>query len=305
MMLLLLMSGEEVKRQRGWSMCGIKPTRCPERERDRHKSWIGRELFYRAALSLQEESTPTAKNGIQDGNCSEMLLSGKMWMTRMDWKLEMTPWLVLATVPGYPAAVRVWNWTGSSTPGCYPENRGTHRVWGQVGTGLRFHITVPSTLAPIKYLSSDRIVTWSVRRLCNIRPSFTSRCQICDWSNIRRIAVKEGDISGEKCRFSIATQWILVRSQMWEREAKEGPKLHNLHTDHVTIRSELRYLIGAKIVDLKCRVFGENPLQQSGSGSELHPELNQEIGPVPNTTWEHRWGLPESLGGLRVAFGLI
>jgi len=67
--------------------------------------------------------------------------------------------VVLATVPGYPAAVRVWNWTGSSTPGCYPENRGTHRVWGQVGTGLRFHITVPSTLAPIKYLSSDRIVT--------------------------------------------------------------------------------------------------------------------------------------------------
>jgi hypothetical protein len=39
-----------------------------------------------------------------------------------------------------------------------------------------------------------------------------------------------------------------------------GLKLHNLRTDHVTIQSELTYLIGAKIVDLKCRVFGGNPL---------------------------------------------
>jgi len=67
--------------------------------------------------------------------------------------------LVLATVPGYPAAVRVWNRTGLSSSGCYPENRGTQRVRGRVGTGPRFHITVPATLPPIKYLSSDRIVT--------------------------------------------------------------------------------------------------------------------------------------------------
>ena len=65
---------------------------------------------------------------------------------------------------------------------------------------------------------------------------------------------------------------------------KEGLKLHNLPTDHVTIRSELRYFIGAKIVDLICRVFGENPLQRSGSGLELDPELNREFGPVANTT---------------------
>jgi len=32
------------------------------------------------------------------------------------------------------------------------------------------------------------------------------------------------------------------------REVKEGLKLHNLRTDHVTIRSELIYLIGAKAV---------------------------------------------------------
>ena len=37
---------------------------------------------------------------------------------------------------------------------------------------------------------------------------------------------------------------------------KEGLKLHNLPTDHVTIRSELKYVIREKIVDLKCRVVG-------------------------------------------------
>ena len=76
-----------------------------------------------------------------------------------------------------------------------------------------------------------------------------------------------GDIAAEKCGFSIATQQLVVRSQICEREGKEGLKLHNLRTDHVTIRSEVRYLIGAKIVHLDCRVFGGNPLQRSGSRS--------------------------------------
>jgi len=69
------------------------------------------------------------------------------------------PQIVLAMVPDYPAAVRVWNRTGWSSSGCYPENRGTQRVQGRVGTGQRFHITVPATLRAIKCLSSDRIVT--------------------------------------------------------------------------------------------------------------------------------------------------
>jgi hypothetical protein len=46
---------------------------------------------------------------------------------------------------------------------------------------------------------------------------------------------------------------------MWE--VKEGLKLHNLHTDHVMIRSELIYLIGAKAVRtiyLEPQ-FGSNP----------------------------------------------
>jgi hypothetical protein len=50
------------------------------------------------------------------------------------------------------------------------------------------------------------------------------------------------------------------------REVKEQVKLDNLRLGHVTIRSELRYLIGAQVVRLKYRVFGGKPaqLQQSG-----------------------------------------
>ena len=93
--------------------------------------------------------------------------------------------LVLATVPGYPDAVRVWNRTGWSSLGCYPENRGTHRVRGWVRTGPRFHFTVPTTLAPIKYLSSNRIMTWSIRKWFSCSRSITSCIQICNLTDIR------------------------------------------------------------------------------------------------------------------------
>jgi hypothetical protein len=43
-----------------------------------------------------------------------------------------------------------------------------------------------------------------------------------------------------------AIQWILVQSQIWQREVKERLKLHNLYNDHLVIRSELKYLTGAK-----------------------------------------------------------
>jgi len=102
-------------------------------------------------------------------------------------------------------------------------------------------------LAPIKYLSSDRIVTWSVCRLCSFSPSFTSRSHICDRTNIRSVAIENPHFSAEISPSSTAIQRILVQSQIWQREVIEGVKLHNLRTDHVTIRSELRYLIGAKL----------------------------------------------------------
>jgi len=100
------------------------------------------------------------------------------------------PELVLATVPGYPAVVRVWNRTGWSSLGCYPEDRGTNQVRGRVRTGPQFHFTVSTTLATIKYLSFDRIMTWSIRILFSFRRSFTSCIQICNPTDIRWIVVK-------------------------------------------------------------------------------------------------------------------
>jgi len=73
--------------------------------------------------------------------------------------------------------------------------------------------------------------------------------------------------------------------------------MHNLRTDHVMIRSELEYLIGAKVVHLICRVFAGktgpiatvrflvwyNPLPRFGSGPNPNPEPYWRVGTVANT----------------------
>jgi len=102
-------------------------------------------------------------------------------------------------------------------------------------------------LAPIKYLSSNRIVTWSVNRLCSFSPWFHSRSQICDPTSIRWGAIENPHFSADISPYFTANQRILAQSQIWQPEVKEGITLHNLRTDHVTIRSELRYLIGGKV----------------------------------------------------------
>ena len=47
-----------------------------------------------------------------------------------------------------------------------------------------------NSLAPIKFSGSDRIMTWSVRRLCSFGSSSTSRIQNCDATNNRWVTVK-------------------------------------------------------------------------------------------------------------------
>jgi hypothetical protein len=81
------------------------------------------------------------------------------------------------------------------------------------------------------------------------------------------------------------------------QEVKEGLKLDNLRTDHVMIRSELKYLIAATIVDFKCRVVGGKtapfptvrvfhvvkPIATVRFRVEPNPELTREFGPIANT----------------------
>jgi len=86
---------------------------------------------------------------------------------------------------------------------------------------------------------------------------------------------------------------------------KKRLDLHNLHTDHIMIQSELKYLIGGKVVMLKCPVLCGNPLQRFGSGLEPDPEPNQEFGPLGNTRCiqEHVRMLWQSLTALCKASG--
>jgi hypothetical protein len=78
---------------------------------------------------------------------------------------------------------------------------------------------------------------------------------------------------------------------------KQLLKLHNVDTDHVIIRSELHYLIGANIVNLNCLVFGGNtgpfpmvqvfhvvrPVATVRIQVELNLELTEEFGFLVNS----------------------
>jgi len=101
-------------------------------------------------------------------------------------------------------------------------------------------------LAPKKILSSDHTMTWSIRRLYSVRRSFSSRCQICDQTNMNWVAIENPRIwHSIWCYFTMIPR-ILVQSQIWKRKVEELLTLHNLHSDHATIQSELGYLIGGK-----------------------------------------------------------
>jgi hypothetical protein len=77
----------------------------------------------------------------------------------------------------------------------------------------------------------------------------------------------------------------------------ERLRLPNLHTDHVMIQSEVKYLIGATIVNLRCRIVrGKTgpvpivrvlrvvrPVSTVQFRVELYPELTLEFGPIANT----------------------
>jgi len=130
-------------------------------------------------------------------------------------------------------------------------------------TTQHFNFTI---LAPIKYLSSDRTMTWSVRTLCRLSRSFTFRCQICDHTNIRWVAIWNLRISLKIWCYFTASQQILVRSQIWQRQVEELLKLPNLYIDHVMIRWDLGYFIGVKVAGtVKWNWGGDKTWSKNGS----------------------------------------
>jgi len=104
-----------------------------------------------------------------------------------------------------------------------------------------------TSLAQIEYWSSDHIVTWSMRKLCSVSRSFTSRFQICIQNNIRWVAIENMQISSKILCYSTSIQRILFQLHIWKWDVEEGLILHVLCIDHVTIRSELSTLITAKV----------------------------------------------------------
>jgi len=82
------------------------------------------------------------------------------------------------------------NGTAQVLAGCYPDRTYTCGFLAGLEPDLSSNCTVPTTLAAIKYLSSDRIMTWWICRLSNSMSSFTSSNHICDPTDIRRVAVK-------------------------------------------------------------------------------------------------------------------
>jgi hypothetical protein len=158
--------------------------------------------------------------------------------------------VVLATVSGNLAAVLIWNRTGRSSPGCYPDNMGTHQVRGLVRTGSLLHFTVPTTLAAIQYLNSHNLGTWCIHEMCRLMPYFISHSPICNRINIHWVAVKLRKISRQNDLVSIITQWLFIRLQIGEREMKVHIKLHISRIDFVTIWWELHNVHPARNVKL-------------------------------------------------------
>jgi hypothetical protein len=91
-------------------------------------------------------------------------------------------------------------------------------------------------LAPIKYLSSDHITTWSVCRLCSFSCSSTYCSEIRDPTSIRWAAIEHRPILLTICHYITTTQRISVGFPIWILEVREGLKLNNLRIDYVMIR---------------------------------------------------------------------
>jgi len=120
---------------------------------------------------------------------------------------------------------RIGSWSRSN-----PEpdrcNRFYHtKTWtvaiGPVLPPKTWHFNL-TTLAPIKYLSSDHIVPWSIRTLCGMSRSSTSRFQICETTNICWVGIENTRISHHIMRYFTVIQQISVASQISMWEVKRG-----------------------------------------------------------------------------------
>jgi hypothetical protein len=110
--------------------------------------------------------------------------------------------------------------------------------------GRQFNIP---KFAPIKYLTPDCIVTWSLCWLCTSSYFFTFSSHIWNPTNIHWVGIGIPVVGHTLCPVFTAAQQISIRSHIRKREVEHQLQLHNLHTYHVLTESELK-CIGPGIV---------------------------------------------------------
>ena len=193
----------------------------------------------------------TVRNDCYHYLCSWRLPISHQWISATNWNSD-DPKFMLATVPGYTAAVQVqliWRPRFGSRSLQKPDLLCLGGLLPRLDINQHFSvglepdhssdIAVSTTFAAIKYFNYECIITWSVCRLCSSSSYFSSRFEIYDLTDICWVVVKSGKVLGKIRRFLITTERILVRSHIWNRHVKEQLELYNLHTGHVTIWSEL------------------------------------------------------------------
>jgi hypothetical protein len=145
--------------------------------------------------------------------------SGWLWEDGFGMLTWQEDWwrIVLAMGPN----CRVVSRSGSTRIRTVATGFTTRKTWtighGPVLPPKTEHIQL-IILAPIKYLSSDDITTWSIHRLCSICLSFTSPYQICDPTSTHWVTIENLQIAHKICNYFTTIQWISVGLQIWMGE---------------------------------------------------------------------------------------
>jgi hypothetical protein len=172
-------SGDLQKKQ--MSDCGVGLS-TGSREKVPQKLWYRHQQLARLALDVTSNWVSTMKRIIL---LSSMSCKG-------------VGWVVLATALNCQVGSRsgsTRNWTVAMVLSA----RNTRTVGNGVVLPPKTRHLKFTILAPIQYLSSDRITTWLIRRLCSFSRSFTSGFQICDRTSIRWVAIENPPISLKIC----------------------------------------------------------------------------------------------------------
>jgi hypothetical protein len=208
---------------------------------------------------------PVKKSDLSDNACIFVKL-----YTQTDWKTSVS------NCSGLPGCG--WGL------GCYLEIRGTHRVRRRVWTGLRFYITVPTTLTPSQYLNSHIITIWSIYKISQIDAVFHLPFPDLrsDQYSLSRSEIMPKTLQkwvGFPCR-STTIDLIANRIMGDERGHQTAYSMYRLC--HATMRTPIINR-NKKCCLLRSFFCVETSIQWFGSWLEPARKLIREFGPVANS----------------------